>query len=95
MSKKQDFPVWGGGAAKLSPKSSPPQEAEFSPKSGDSGGVTSSHHVAEVPEDATGRKKAPAGRQGSHVTSGVRGERTQLPRLFFNLWLYQETFFTN
>jgi len=33
------------------------------PNSVDSSGITSSYHVAEVPEDATGGKKAPTGCQ--------------------------------
>ncbi len=59
----------------------PPQDAELSPKLADSGGVTGSHHVAEVPEDAN---RPLSGRQGSHVTRGVRSERTPFPRIYFN-----------
>ncbi len=45
--------MWGGGAAKMETKAiPPPQEAELSPKSADSGGVTRSHHGGLVPEGA-------------------------------------------
>jgi hypothetical protein len=38
--KKQEFPVWGGGAAKMATQAiPPPKDAEFPPKIG---GVTSS-----------------------------------------------------
>jgi hypothetical protein len=55
--------MWGGGGqqdAAIPPTS---QEAELFPKSADLCRITSSHQVAEVPEDATGRKKAPTVRQ--------------------------------
>jgi hypothetical protein len=42
--------MWGGGSKMVTKQSPPPpQEAQLSPKSGDSCGITSPHH--EVPED--------------------------------------------
>jgi hypothetical protein len=77
--------MWGGGAARWRPKPSPP------PQEADSWGITSPHHVAEVPEDTTSRKKAQEdangpqeGAKGTHVTSWVQGARTQLKQ-FRNL----------
>jgi hypothetical protein len=52
------------GAAKMATQAipPPPQEAELSPKSADSGGVTSSPHVTEVPQYANRTPSKPTGR---------------------------------
>jgi hypothetical protein len=56
--------VWGGGAKMATQAIPPPQDGELTPKSADSGGVTSPHYVGEVSEDAN---RAPRCAKGCQV----------------------------
>jgi hypothetical protein len=70
-----------GGAAKIATQAIPPQRGGMVSKIGRFWLSHQFPHVAEVPEGANRPPKyanrLSSGRQGSHVTSGVRGERTR------------------
>jgi hypothetical protein len=65
MRQKTKIPhvVGGSKMATQATPPPPPQEAELSPKSAEFGGLTSFHHVAEVPEIPTGRQVCAKGRK--------------------------------